>query len=255
MIEVVWEGVHTSVMIVMVEEAMRWSMAPVVHKPVRVVPHETGRRSEMHEVWHSVHGTVPLGHSALALVVHLVHHRLVHHTCKDGPKLFRVDSSFLIAVQFNLLPAGASSHLLSQMVAVWCHDFFLLQRWSCSWYRNVVGVATGDVEGWGWKVVVMNVVHVVHVVLVVHVVHVVHVVNVVVIYDRFRFGSNICDMVIKMIMLFWDNACWFGICASFFTSFCANFCVHLVYLILDVVWHLSFRDLGWPGGVRHVIGG
>ena len=74
----------------------------------------------------------------------------------------------------------------------------------------------------------MNVVHVVHAMNVV-VVHIVHIVHIVMIYDRFRIGSNICDMVIKMIMLFRDSA-WMGICASF--------CVHLVDLILDVVWHL-----------------
>ena len=88
----------------------------------------------------------------------------------------------------------------------------------------------------------MNVVHIVHAMNVV----VVHIVHVVVIYDRFRLGSNICDMVIKMIMLFRDSA-WMGICASF--------CVHLVDLILDEVWHLIYRDLSWPGGARHVIGG
>ena len=46
----------------------------------------------------------------------------------------------------------------------------------------------------------MNVVHIVHAMNVV-VVHIVHIVHVVVIYDRFRLGSNICDMVIKMIIM------------------------------------------------------
>lgn len=174
----------------------------------------------------------------------------MHHASENGTELVHIDSSFLIAVQLNLLPTGTRSHLLSQMVAVWCHDFFLVERWSCSWDRNVVRVATSDVEGWGREVVVMNVVHVVHAmnVVVVHVMNVVvvHVVHVVVIYDRFRLRGNICDMVIKMIMLFRDSA-WMSICASF--------CVHLVDLILDEVWHLIYRDLCWPGGARHVIGG
>ena len=70
----VWVGMHASVM-VMVEEPVRLSVVSVVHEPVRVVVHhEAGRWSEMHEVWVRVHGTVTLAHSALALVVHLVHH-------------------------------------------------------------------------------------------------------------------------------------------------------------------------------------
>ena len=169
----------------------------------------------------------------------------MHHAGENGAELLHLDPSFLIAVQLNLLPTGTGSHLFSQMVAVWCHDFFLGERWSCccSWDRNVVRVASSDVEGWGREVVVMNVVHIVHAMNVV----VVHIVHVVVIYDRFRLGGNICDMVIKMIMLFWDSTFWMGICASF--------CVHLVDLILDEVWHLIYRDLSWPGGARHVIGG
>lgn len=74
-IEMVWEGMHTSIMVVMVEEPVRHRVVSVVHEPVRVVVHhEAGRWSEMQEVWVRVHGTVTLAHSALALVVHLVHH-------------------------------------------------------------------------------------------------------------------------------------------------------------------------------------
>ena len=74
-IEMVWVGMHASIMVVMVEEPVRHPVVSVVHEPVRVVVHhEAGRWSEMHEVWVRVHGTVTLAHSALALVVHLVHH-------------------------------------------------------------------------------------------------------------------------------------------------------------------------------------
>ena len=73
-IEMVWVGMHASIMVVMVEEPVR-SVVSMVHEPVRVVVHhEAGRWSEMHEVRVRVHGTVTLAHSALALVVHLVHH-------------------------------------------------------------------------------------------------------------------------------------------------------------------------------------
>ena len=184
----------------------------------------------------------------------------MHHAGKNGPELLHIDTSFLITVQLNLLPTGTGCHLLSQMVAVRCHYFFFV-RWSRSWDRDVVRVATTDVEGWGREVVVMNVMHsmnvvVVHVVvvhivdivhdLVVHIVDIVQVVYIVVIYDRFWFGSNICGMVVKMIMLFRDH---------FFFGICVSFCVHLVDLIIDVVWQLSFRNLCWLAGARHVIGG
>ena len=76
-VEVVRVGMHAAVMVVVVvEKAVRWSVmrSTVVHKAVRVVIHEAGRWSEVHEVRLSVHGTVSLRHAALTLGVHLIHH-------------------------------------------------------------------------------------------------------------------------------------------------------------------------------------
>ena len=140
----------------------------------------------------------------------------MHHAGEDGSKLLHLHSTFLVSMQFNLLPAGARSHLLSQVVTFWCHDFFLIGDWSGSWNRDVVGVAASDVEGWVG----------VHVMLV-GMVELGVCWNVMLLY-WFRVGNDICGMI---IMMFWDIA-WVVIGAIMR--------VHLLNFILDEVWHFSF---------------
>ena len=58
----------------------------------------------------------------------------MHHTSDYRSNFVHFNSSLVLTMQFNLFPAGARSDLLSQMVALWSHEFVLM---NCRHYRMV----------------------------------------------------------------------------------------------------------------------